>query len=327
MKTEDIRKMAQAWQSVQEASKENDNKEAPTKIKLRGFGPDHKKSNMSNPVARGALMNKEAMDPVDHKELKGTHAQRKDKDIDNDGKVDKSDEYLHNRRKAISKAMKKESNDDTRMGTITVNSDEERKKRAQAYRDKKGKAEVTMNTGTIGDKKGASMEQKEETVNELKKSTLASYIGKAHKSHEKLRAKQGAAYDKAAMTGRDDDEDKGHELGRKADNRTKGIMKAAGKLAKEETDWTVYNRILENRAMHYKGAAPADPMDKGQSPGGKKMKKDIDIDTSGKISNYDDLGHDDASKAGRITKKAPGRTNDRSEGDKNIVNPVKDTTK
>lgn len=104
------------------------------------------------------------MDPVDHKQLKGTHAQRKDKDIDNDGKVDKSDEYLHNRRKAISKAMKKESNDDTRMGTITVNSDEERKKRAQAYRDKKGKAEVTMNTGTTGDKKGASMEQKESAL-------------------------------------------------------------------------------------------------------------------------------------------------------------------
>jgi hypothetical protein len=47
----------------------------------------------------------EAMDPVNKKELRGTHAQRKDKDIDNDGKVDKSDEYLHNRRKAIAKAM------------------------------------------------------------------------------------------------------------------------------------------------------------------------------------------------------------------------------
>jgi hypothetical protein len=69
MKTEDIRKMAQAWQQVQEASK---------------------------------------LDPVNPSELKGTHAQRKDKDIDNDGDVDKSDEYLHNRRKTIKHAMKKE---------------------------------------------------------------------------------------------------------------------------------------------------------------------------------------------------------------------------
>jgi len=50
----------------------------------------------------------EAMDPVDPKALKGKHKDRKDKDIDNDGDVDKSDEYLHKRRQAVSKAMKEE---------------------------------------------------------------------------------------------------------------------------------------------------------------------------------------------------------------------------
>jgi hypothetical protein len=39
----------------------------------------------------------EALDPVG----------KEDSDIDNDGDVDKSDKYLHKRRKAISKAMKK----------------------------------------------------------------------------------------------------------------------------------------------------------------------------------------------------------------------------
>ena len=48
---------------------------------------------------------KEALDPVDAKALKGSHADRKDKDIDNDGDVDSSDKYLHNRRKTIKKAM------------------------------------------------------------------------------------------------------------------------------------------------------------------------------------------------------------------------------
>ena len=54
------------------------------------------------------VVEKKNLDPVDPKELKGKHDDRKDKDIDNDGDVDSSDEYLHNRRKTIAKAMKKE---------------------------------------------------------------------------------------------------------------------------------------------------------------------------------------------------------------------------
>lgn len=50
---------------------------------------------------------KEEMDPVDPKELKKKHADRKDGDIDNDGDEDSSDEYLHKRRQAISKALAK----------------------------------------------------------------------------------------------------------------------------------------------------------------------------------------------------------------------------
>ena len=56
-----------------------------------------------------ARAKKEAMDPVSHKELKGKHKDRKDKDIDNDGDVDNSDKYLHKKRKAISKAVKTET--------------------------------------------------------------------------------------------------------------------------------------------------------------------------------------------------------------------------
>jgi len=49
---------------------------------------------------------KEAMDPVNHKALKGKHKDRDDTDIDNDGDTDSSDKYLHKRRKAISKNVK-----------------------------------------------------------------------------------------------------------------------------------------------------------------------------------------------------------------------------
>ena len=48
------------------------------------------------------------MDPVNKKALKKDFDDRDDKDIDNDGDVDDSDEYLHKRRKAVGKAMKKD---------------------------------------------------------------------------------------------------------------------------------------------------------------------------------------------------------------------------
>ena len=50
----------------------------------------------------------EAMDPVNKDAVKKKFADRKDKDIDNDGDVDSSDKFLHKRRKAISKAMKED---------------------------------------------------------------------------------------------------------------------------------------------------------------------------------------------------------------------------
>lgn len=51
------------------------------------------------------MLGEKKMDPVNKKELEKDFKDRKDKDIDNDGDADKSDEYLHNRRKAIKQAM------------------------------------------------------------------------------------------------------------------------------------------------------------------------------------------------------------------------------
>jgi len=58
------------------------------------------------------LGEKKKLDPVDKKELEKDYDDRTDKDIDNDGDTDKSDEYLHNRRKTIKKAMAKEDIDE-----------------------------------------------------------------------------------------------------------------------------------------------------------------------------------------------------------------------
>ena len=55
-------------------------------------------------VSNTPLSKREGMDPVNKDAVKKKFADRKDKDIDNDGDVDSSDKFLHKRRKAISKA-------------------------------------------------------------------------------------------------------------------------------------------------------------------------------------------------------------------------------
>jgi hypothetical protein len=54
-------------------------------------------------------MDEAKLDKVQPSELKKKFADRKDKDINNDGKVDSSDEYLHKRRQAIAKNVKEET--------------------------------------------------------------------------------------------------------------------------------------------------------------------------------------------------------------------------
>ena len=185
-----------------------------------------KKKKKNEAIAKEGMSSKEKMkkglynskmDPVDKKELKGTHDDRDDKDIDNDGDADKSDKYLHNRRKAISK---------------NVNSGD--------------KSEVEMNPKMKKDKKSP----------------------------------------------------------------------AAG----EQMEGTVYARILEKRDAHYKKAAAPETMDdKLKGKGAKDMADDMTLKTADKISNYDELGHDDAAKAGRSGPSKKNRRNDNDKGDKKAI--------
>lgn len=105
----------------------------------------------------------------------------------------------------------------------------------------------------------------------------------------------------------------------KKDNSKNGMEQ------KEES--TIRDKLLsvleaDNRSMHYKGATPPEEMDSKTSPGGKKMKSDLE--TGAKMDDTEEKGHDDASKAGRVTKVAPkNRTDKNAPGDTKIVSPVK----
>ena len=58
------REKARADMAAGKYNKDGSRKDAPAKVKLRGFGPDAAKGNMSNPAARAALMKKEEAEQV-----------------------------------------------------------------------------------------------------------------------------------------------------------------------------------------------------------------------------------------------------------------------
>jgi len=55
---------------------------------------------------------------------------------------------------------------------------------------------------------------------------------------------------------------------------------------------------------------------------------ETDLKKGATVDDTEEKGHDDASKAGRVTKAAPkNRTDKNAPGDKSVINPVQDVTK
>jgi hypothetical protein len=193
MKTEDIKKMALAWKEVQEAANKK-------------------------------------LDPVG----------KADADIDNDGDTDKSDEYLHNRRKAVSaaikgKGMKEESEQIDELSKKTLGSYVKKAAgdavtkayRAGDVRDKdSGKNYMKALGRQIGISTATSKLAKEEVeeLDELSKKTLGSYVKKASRNLAGREYKRGAEKD-ASMSNL-----------QKSYKRDMGIAKAVDKLTKEEVE-------------------------------------------------------------------------------------------
>ena len=186
------------------------------------------------------------------------------KDHDGDGKVETSTaEYMGSRDKAIKKAMKKESFEDN----------EKRREKARA----------DMAAGKYnkdGSRKVEVKKEEVEQVDELKKSTLSSYIQKAadpakKKSNVNLASK--AAYKLAK------DPDMGSNAGEKEDRkaymRSKGIQTAAKKLAKEEVAQDAMiqqvNEYITSKQVKMAKGIANDPRHKGGDYSGaaEKMEK------------------------------------------------------
>ena len=92
---------------IEETEKENMDIEETIKQVVEGSYKKKKMEDASNDKSDDG----EGLDKVDPKAVKKKFKDRKDKDIDNDGDTDDSDEYMHKKRKAISKSIEKEETD------------------------------------------------------------------------------------------------------------------------------------------------------------------------------------------------------------------------
>jgi hypothetical protein len=153
------------------------------------------------------------LDPVDQKALKGPHSSAKDKDINNDGKVNSSDEYLHKRRQAVSKALGKLKEAALEEKKLT----DKQVKNALASAKAKPKEMVSLK------KPPFKMDEEAEELDEVSASTLGSYIRKSSKDADASMKKRDNALD-------NDDGETARKMGRIARKRDKGTDMAMDKL-------------------------------------------------------------------------------------------------
>ena len=248
---------------------------------------DYPKEDNTNDVSDDG----DGLDKVQPKAVKKKFKDRKDKDIDNDGDVDSSDEYLHKRRKAVSKAI---GENDQEEDNGDENGDEKKmKKKKNGEKDDvemnpKMEAAGYTDVAVMKGKGGAQVK----VVKDKKGNHVALFTGKGStqvpikKMDKKVLQKALDSFSKNGMLG----------------NTLSSIEEKAS--IRDRLTSILGEDAAKNRNPN---AAKAEkPEDALKGKGAKDMGKDHEAKTE-KESDFDEKGHDDASKAGKVTKPAAGR--------------------
>lgn len=220
---------------------------------------------LAHKIAKGIEKN-EAMDPVG----------KEDDDINNDGRVNKTDKYLHNRRKAISASIRSKIKEG--FGSVTAaGGDYDEEESHQRYKkSNSSKSEAT----TLGDGKGlkvyagktkeSQVQEEVEQIDEISKDTLKSYVKKAKANNPITQARKDyfAAHGKAIsshLSGKRDNELNRDLEKKKKDfeqaekdrkSRLKYVKLANKKIANEEVEQI--DEISRDLARSYIRKATAD---------------------------------------------------------------------
>ena len=234
----------------------------------------------------------DGMDKVQPKALKKKFKDRKDKDIDNDGDVDSSDEYLHNRRKTVSKKV--DENDDE------MNGDDKKKKKKVIGKEKEGDIEVNpkMDKGKMNEAKASDF--KDVAVMKGKSGTQVKVVKDKQGNHVALFSGKGSTQvpikkmDKKVLQKALDSFSKNGMIG----NTLRSIEEKAS--IRDRLMSVLGEDMAKNRNPN---AAKAEtPEDKLKGKGAKDM-----MNQPTEKDDTVEKGHDDASKAGKVTKPAAAR--------------------
>lgn len=278
-----------------------------------------------------------------------------DADIDNDGDVDKSDEYLHNRRKEIKKAMKEEDEDDIKMDPKGMKKCSECGGSTENHTEECSKYKGEEKQGT---KESVSVRHTEhghgEIISESEEGfdILFDHGVEFNVPAEQLEGVSSAIKTAKRMGGDMTGAVKKIEKSKKGMSDNPRVQKALKKANEEDEvkesvqEGTVaefeeevvakYANFVQGTraalAKMWEAAAPKDKhvpssasdeemKDKLKGKGAKDMAKDADMD-SPEVAADDEEGHDDVVKAGRAVKKQASVTTS-SKGDTKIIDPVK----
>ena len=279
------------------------------------------------------------MDAVNKKAVKKDFDDRADKDIDNDGDADSTDKYLHTRRKAISKAMTKDekmsSKEKMAKGMYNKEAKDIDAKNADAAIKHDCASHVEHTKWGVGDcidEQHTIVEtapgvgyvthydvmfehgvEKDVPVEDLK------ILSEKHHGHMPKKKKPAENEDMEPNNGADENGAKTPDAKKK---KMKGdeepVMSPVKAEKKESTQWSVYNRILE-KMNQTKGATAPEPMDSKMSPGAKAFvamhggNAGPEVEVDGHKAAEDTIKN-----AAAAVKAAPGRPNDKKDGDKTM---------
>ena len=326
-----VEAMGRAYQEIQEAKekqKENNYIYAAKMAKKNGdktFTIGGKEYDVDEALQKEDNTNDKSddgdgLDKVQPKAVKKKFKDRKDKDIDNDGDTDSSDEYLHKKRKAISKNIdeeddEEENGNDDDNGNDDNGDEEDKKKKKKKNGDSDGeKDEVEMNP---------KMEAKASDYKEV-----AVMKGKGGAQVKVVKDKQGNHV--ALFSGKGSTQVPIKKMDKKV------LQKALDSFSKNGMLGSTLSSIEEKASIRMRltsflneknnpNAAKAEkPEDALSGKGAKDMMAPA---KNPEVDDTEEKGHDDASKAGKVTKAAGGRSSGDAvrSGDQGVRNPLKKT--